>query len=79
MIDKVGLTPAEWQSLPLLINIHPFAPAASAVLAWLHGLCGHFPQVLRMARNPETGCFEVVEVLELQSVRNQVRDWTVPS
>jgi hypothetical protein len=77
MINAVGLTPAEWQSLPLVVNIHPFAPAATAVLAWLHGLRGHFPEVVRMARNQQTGCFEVVEVLRLQSVRNEIRDWAV--
>jgi hypothetical protein len=77
MINAVGLTPAEWNSLPLVINIHPFAPAAAAVLAWLHGLRGHFPEIVRMAKNQQTGCFEVVEVLGLQSVRNEVRDWAV--
>jgi len=77
MINMVGLTPAEWQSLPLVVNIHPFAPAASAVLAWIHGLRGYFPEVVRMRRNEQTECFEVVEVLRLQSVRNETRDWAV--
>lgn len=77
MIDAVGLTPEEWQGLPLVVNIHPFAPAAAAVLAWLHGLRGYFPEIVRMRRNEETGCFEVVEVLNIQSVRNEVRDWVV--
>ncbi|MBN1815271.1 MAG: putative DNA binding domain-containing protein [Anaerolineae bacterium] len=77
MISAAGLTPAEWQSLPLVVNIHPFAPGAAAVLAWLHGLRGHFPDVVRMMRNEQTGHFEVVEVLKLQSVRNEIRDWTV--
>ena len=77
MISAVGLTPAEWQSLPLVINIHPFAPGAAAVLAWLHGLRGYFPDVVRMMRDEQTGHFQVVEVLHLQSVRNEIRDWTV--
>lgn len=77
MINAAGLTPEEWQSLPLVINIHPFAPAAAAVLAWLHGLRGYFPEVVRMARNEQTGHFEVVEVLRLQSVRNEIREWAV--
>jgi len=77
MINAVGLTPDEWQSLPLVVNIHPFAPGAAAVLAWLHGLRGHFPDVVRMMRDEQTGHFEVVEVLKLQSVRNEIRDWTV--
>ena len=75
MIDQVGFTPDEWQSLPLVVNVHPLAPAAAAVLSWLHGLRGHFPDVVRLAQNEHTGNFEVVEVLRLQSVRNETRDW----
>ncbi len=75
MFDFIGLTPSEWQSLPIVINIHPLAPAASVVLAWIHGLRGFFPEVIRMARNEQNNRFEVVELLQLQSVRNEVRDW----
>ena len=53
------------------------ASGAAAVLAWLHGLRGYFPDVVRMMRDEQTGHFEVVEVLKLQSVRNEIRDWTV--
>jgi len=77
MIDAAGLTPEEWQSLPLVVNVHPFAPAATAVLAWLHGLRGYFPDVVRMARSEQTGRFEVFEVLKLQSIRNEIREWAV--
>jgi hypothetical protein len=77
LIQQVGFTPEEWQSLPLVVNVHPFAPAASAVLAWLHGLRGYFPDILRMARNEQTGHFDVVEVLPLQSIRNQIRQKVV--
>ncbi|MCB0259206.1 MAG: putative DNA binding domain-containing protein [Calditrichaeota bacterium] len=77
MIDAVVLTPPEWQSLPLVVNIHPFAPAAAAVLAWIHGLRGFFPEIVRMARNEQNNRFEVVEVLLIQSVRNETRNLTV--
>ena len=77
MIDNVGLTPSEWQSLPIVINIHPFAPVATVVLAWIHGLRGFFPDVIRMVRNDERGCFDVTEILSLQSVRNQTREWAL--
>jgi hypothetical protein len=75
MFDLIGLTPSEWQSLPIVINIHPLAPAASVVLAWIHGLRGFFPEVVRMARDEQNSRFEVVELLQLQSVRNEIRDW----
>lgn len=77
MINAVGLTPSEWQSLPLVVNIHPFAPAAAAVLAWIHGLRGFFPEIVRMACNEQNNRFEVVEILPIQSVRNETRNWTV--
>lgn len=76
MIQRVGQTREEWQSLPLVLNIHPFAPDAAATLAWIHGLRGHFPSVVRMTRNA-SGDFDVVEVMDLQSVRNEIRSWAV--
>lgn len=77
MIDAVRLTPSEWQSLPLVVNIHPFAPAAAAILAWIHGLRGFFPEIVRMSRNEKNDRFEAVEILQIQSVRNEIRDWIV--
>ena len=73
LVRQVGFTPEEWQSLPLVVNMHPFGPAASAVLAWLHGLRGYFPDIVRMVRNEQTGHFDVAEILPLQSIRNQIR------
>jgi hypothetical protein len=77
VVRQVGFTPEEWQSLPLVVNVHPFGPAASAVLAWLHGLRGYFPDILRIVRNEQTNHFDVVEVLSLQSIRNQIRSTAV--
>jgi hypothetical protein len=74
LLRSVGLTRHEWESLPLLVNIHPFAPAATALMAQIHGLRGNFPGVLRMLRN-EAGVFDVVEILNLQELRNQTRHW----
>ena len=43
VVDGVGLTPVEWQTLPLVVNPPGYAPAAAALLAELHGRLGHFP------------------------------------
>lgn len=74
LVRSVGLTRQEWEALPLLVNIHPFAPDAAGILAQIHGLRGHFPPVLRMVRNAANQ-FDVVEILDLQGMRNRTRDW----
>jgi hypothetical protein len=74
-LDELGLSPREWQTGPLLINLPSLNCCAAVVLAMLHGRMGHFPAVLRLAaetRNVET-CFKVVEILNLQAIREQAR------
>ena len=74
IVDGVGLSPEEWQTLPLLINPPGYAPAAFVLLAELHGRIGHFPTLIRL--RPKTGpitSFEVAELLSLQSVRENAR------
>ena len=76
LADKAGLSPAEWQTLPLLVNPPSFNFVAVALLAELHGRCGYFPAHLRL--RPVGGSImprcEVAEVLDLQSVRNGARE-----
>jgi predicted HTH transcriptional regulator len=74
LVQSVGITKYEWESLPLVVNIHPFAPAAAGVLAQIHGLRGNFPGILRLRQN-DAGEFEVVEILNLQRLRNEIRHW----
>lgn len=74
IVDGVGLSPEEWQTLPLLINPPGYAPAAFVLLAELHGRIGHFPTLIRL--RPKAGpitSFEVAELLNLQSVRENAR------
>lgn len=73
LLRQAGLTEDEWASLPIVVNVHPFAPDAAAILACIHGLRGNFPNIVRMVRNPTTEKFEVVEVLHLQTLRNTAR------
>jgi transposase len=75
LADRVGLSPEEWQTTPLLINPPGYAPAAAALLAELHGRIGHFPALLRLrpvASSTPTR-YEVAEVLNLQQLRDEAR------
>jgi hypothetical protein len=75
MVDECGLSPAEWQTLPLLINPPSLNFIAVTLLAELHGRCGYFPAHLRM--RPVQGSlpsqYEVAEVLNLQAARDAAR------
>ena len=75
LADECDLSPAEWQTLPLLVNPPALNFIAAALLAELHGRCGYFPAHLRM--RPVPGClprrYEAAEVLDLQAVRDAAR------
>lgn len=75
LIGSIGLTEAEWQTLPLLINLPSHNVIAALVLAELHGRMGYFPAILRLRPVPETTPpqFEVAEILNLQAVRDRAR------
>ncbi len=75
LADQAGLSPAEWQTLPILVNPPALNFVAVALLAEIHGRCGYFPAHLRM--RPVQGSlppqYEVAEVLDLQVVRDTSR------
>ena len=75
LADECGLSSAEWQTLPILVNPPALNFVAVALLAELHGRCGYFPAHLRM--RPVEGSlpprYEVAEVLDLQAVRDSAR------
>jgi hypothetical protein len=75
LVDGVELTPQQWQTEPLLVNLPSLNHIAACVLAELHGRMGYFPTILRM--RPVAGStppqFEVAEIINLQAVRDQAR------
>ncbi|RME79195.1 MAG: hypothetical protein D6784_01100 [Chloroflexi bacterium] len=75
LADEAGLSPAEWQTLPLLVNPPSLNFIAVVLLVELHGRCGYFPPHLRM--RPVQGAipprYEVAEILNLQDVRSAAR------
>ncbi|MCR4407428.1 MAG: CRISPR-associated protein Csx15 [Anaerolineae bacterium] len=81
LADAAGLTPAEWQTLPLLVNPPSLNFIAVVLLAELHGRCGYFPAHLRL--RPVQGSlppqYEVAEILNLQAVRDEARQRRNPN
>jgi len=75
LVESVGLTAEEWQTIPLLVNLPGLNVIAALLLAEAHGRCGYFPAVLRLKPKPQTMPlqFEVSEVLNLQAVREKAR------
>ena len=75
LVERIGLSAEEWQTLPILVSPPGYAPAAVALLAELHGRTGHFPAVLRL--RPMEGSvptrYEIAEVINLQEVRDCAR------
>jgi hypothetical protein len=75
LATAAGLTPEEWQSLPILLNPPALNYSAVILLAELHGRCGYFPACLRL--RPIAGSlpprYEVAEIINLQEIRDRAR------
>ncbi len=73
LVDAAGLSPQQWQSEAILINLPPLNVSVAALLAELHGRMGYFPPVLRL--RPLAGevppQFEIAEILNLQVLRDE--------
>lgn len=76
LIDSVGLTSEEWQTIPIIINPPGLASAALTLLAELHGRMGGFPTVISIRPIPDSTptIYEVAELINLQSIRNEARE-----
>ncbi len=75
MVEGIGLTPQEWQTLPILIVPPALNFSAAVLLAHLHGRMGYFPPIVRTRPVPEAlpPRFEVAEIINLQSEREAAR------
>ncbi|MBI4771447.1 MAG: putative DNA binding domain-containing protein [Chloroflexi bacterium] len=76
LLDAAGLTPEEWRTLPLVVNLPGFAPLAALLVAQLQGRMSRLPHVLRMRPSgADRTIFEVAEVIELQRARDEAQQW----
>jgi hypothetical protein len=75
LVERIGLSPEEWQTTPLLVNLPSLSVIAALVLAELHGRMGYFPPVIlfKPASEATPPRFEVIEILNLQEVREEAR------
>jgi len=75
MADAVGLTPQQWQTESILINLPSLNYSAVLLIAELHGRMGYFPPCVRLrpVKDALPPRFEVAEVLNLQAVRDGAR------
>ena len=75
LLAQVPLSVEEWQTAPMLVVLPALNFIAAVLLAELHGRMGHFPAIVRI--RPVEGslpvAYEVAEIIDLQSVRDQAR------
>lgn len=76
LADACGLSPVEWQTLPILVNPPALNVIAVALLAELHGRMGYFAPVLRLrlVAGSLPPRHEVAEVINLQALRAAARE-----
>ena len=74
-LDGIPLSPAEWQTEPIVAILPSLNYSAAALLAELHGRTGHFPTIVRLRPAPDSLVprFDVAEIINLQSVREEAR------
>ena len=75
LLAAIDLTPAQWQSEPILLILPSLNFIAALLLAELHGRMGYFPAVVRTRPVADSVLrrYEVAELLNLQAVREQAR------
>jgi hypothetical protein len=74
-LEQVPLSPAEWQTAGILVNLPSYNYIAAMTLAELHGRMGYFPPILRLrpAEDAIPPRFEVAEMINLQAMRDAAR------
>ena len=75
LLAQVGLSPAEWQNEPLLVNPPSLNFIAVMLLAELHGRMGYFAPCVRLrpVKDALPPRYEAAEILNLQALRDAAR------
>ena len=71
----IDLSPAAWQTTPMLVLLPSLNFITAVLLAELHGRMGYFPPMVRTRPVAESvpRRFEVAEILDLQAIRDGAR------
>jgi hypothetical protein len=69
---RTGFTPDQWATERIIINLPGMSPFAGVLLAQIHALSGHFPEIVRFLQD-EDKSFHLAEPIDLQDVRNRAR------
>ncbi|NMA55062.1 MAG: hypothetical protein GX952_03900 [Firmicutes bacterium] len=77
LIESVPLSPFDWQTKPILVNLPSLSCAAAVLLAHLHGLLGYFPPCIRLKPNQQgiIRKFDLAELIDLQTLREDARSY----
>lgn len=75
LLAQIDLTPAQWQSEPILVVLPSLNFIAALLLAELHGRMGYFPPVVRTRPVADTvpRRYAIAEILDLQGIRETAR------
>lgn len=74
LLDKVNFNAKQWQNELILLNPPSFNFIAVTLLAELHGRMGYYPPCVRLRPVPTIPPqFEVVEIINLNEIREQAR------
>jgi hypothetical protein len=75
LAEAARLSPAEWQTEPIVVNLPAYNFLAAALLAELHGRMGYFPPVLRLrpVKDALPPRYEAAEIINLQALRDEAR------
>jgi hypothetical protein len=75
LIDRLALSPNDWQAEAVLVNPPSLNFIAVLLLAELHGRMGYFAPCIRLrpVKDALPPRFEVAEILNLQAVRDRAR------
>jgi len=74
-LDGISLSATEWQTESIIIVLPSLNYSAAVLLAEMHGRTGHFPTVVRLrpASDSLVPRFDVAEIINLQSIREEAR------
>lgn len=74
-LDGAGLSPVEWQTGSLLVNLPGYAVAAACVLAQIEGRRGHLPTIMQLSRRAGSVLteYELTALINLEEERATAR------